>query len=69
MDIAHVRGLLLATLDANADTRRHAELQLKQVRQQLFGLGERRPGGKKCGLPDSRPLRKTRQRNRALVPS
>ncbi|CAI4218309.1 unnamed protein product [Parascedosporium putredinis] len=31
MDISHVRGLLLATLDANADTRRQAELQLKQV--------------------------------------
>jgi hypothetical protein len=31
MDSAALRGLLAASLDANADNRRNAELQLKQV--------------------------------------
>ena len=31
MDLAAVRALLAASLDADADNRRQAELQLKQV--------------------------------------
>jgi hypothetical protein len=33
MDSAALRGLLAASLDANADNRRNAELQLKQIEE------------------------------------
>lgn len=53
MDVAHVRALLFATLEANADTRRQAELQLKQVWSLfLAGLG-------RMGMGASAPGRDT----------
>lgn len=42
MDAAAIRNCIAATLDADADARRRAELQLKQVRFHVFvrvGLG------------------------------
>jgi hypothetical protein len=38
MDVAVLRGRIVATLDADADVRRRAELDLKAVRRCIFRI-------------------------------